>query len=248
MTYGCTLPLFFLRRYPAVLQRLLGKGAQVAVFGVNDRTLQDTGSKPYRKEAAFRQSKDYLPDMVVILIGSNDSKDCNWVSEEAFRQQYRELIAEYRALPSKPRVLICTPPFAYEPANRFLRVLNDAKIEFIPSIANMVTSVAWETGVELVDLFTLTKGRRELLGPDGLHPSAAGAAAIAEAVYQKSLETPPVSASEDLNLGVLVPEASEPESWEPAAWDTKPSESRVWSPEAWESGAWEPDTSKLEGI
>ena len=26
VTYGCTLPLFFLRRYPAVLQRLIGSG------------------------------------------------------------------------------------------------------------------------------------------------------------------------------------------------------------------------------
>ena len=39
VTYGCTLPLFFLRRYPAVLQKLIGSGAQAAVFAVNDRTL-----------------------------------------------------------------------------------------------------------------------------------------------------------------------------------------------------------------
>ena len=39
VTYGCTLPLFFLRRYPTVLQKLIGSGAQVAVFAVNDRTL-----------------------------------------------------------------------------------------------------------------------------------------------------------------------------------------------------------------
>ena len=69
VTYGCTLPLFFLRRYPAVLQKLLGSGTQVAAFGVNDRTLQNNGDKPYRKEKAFRQSKEYLPDCVVILLG-----------------------------------------------------------------------------------------------------------------------------------------------------------------------------------
>ena len=53
LTYGCTLPLFFLYRYPAVLQRLLGEDFQVAAFGVNDRTLQNTGNKPFRKERAF---------------------------------------------------------------------------------------------------------------------------------------------------------------------------------------------------
>jgi len=35
VTYGCTLPLFFLRRYPAVLRRLIGSGTQVAAFAVN---------------------------------------------------------------------------------------------------------------------------------------------------------------------------------------------------------------------
>ena len=186
ITYGCTLPLFFLRRYPAVLQRLLGGGAQVAVFGVNDRTLQNTGNKPYRKEAAFRQSKDYLPDTVIILLGTNDSKDCNWVSEEAFRQQYRELLSEYRALTSQPRILICTPPCAFRPVNRFFCITNDAKTERIPVIAELVRAAAEEANVELVDLYALTEGRRELFGPDGLHPSASGAAAIADAVYRKS--------------------------------------------------------------
>ena len=185
ITYGCTLPLFFLRRYPAVLQRLMGTGVQVAAFGVNDRTLQNTGNKPYRREAAFRQSKDYLPDTVVILLGSNDSKDCNWVSEEAFRQQYRELLSEYRALSSRPRILICTPPCAFKPINRFFSITNDAKPERIPVIAELVREVAEEADVELVDLYALTEGRREYFGPDGLHPSASGAAAIAEAVYGK---------------------------------------------------------------
>ena len=185
ITYGCSLPLFFLRRYPAVLQKLMGPGTQVAAFGVNSRTLQDTGEKPYRKERAFRQSKEWLPDVVVILLGTNDSKDVNWISEEAFTQQYRELAAEYRALSSRPRVLACTPPCAFVPSNRFFRIMNDAKFDRVPLIADLIRTAAGEAGLELVDLYALTEGRRELLGPDGLHPSAAGACAIAEAVRGK---------------------------------------------------------------
>ena len=188
ITYGCTLPLFFLRRYPAVLQKLLGPGFAVAAFGVNDRTLQDTGNKPYRKEKAFRQSRDFLPDIVVILLGTNDSKDSNWISEGAFRQQYRELIAEYRTLASAPRILLCTPPCAFKPVNRFYTITNDANLECVPGIAELIRSVAAEEGLETVDLYALTEGRRELFGPDGLHPSAAGAKAIAEAVYGKIAE------------------------------------------------------------
>ena len=184
VTYGCTLPLFFLRRYPAVLQKLLGPDTRVAAFAVNDRTLQSTGNKPYRKEKAFQQSKAFLPDTVVILLGTNDSKDANWISEEAFRQQYRELIEEYQELPSKPRILLCTPSCAFAPINRFFYITNDAKLDRIPEIATLVRAVAEEQDLETVDLYALTKGRRDLFGPDGLHPNAAGAKLIADTVYR----------------------------------------------------------------
>ena len=188
VTYGCTLPLFFLTRYPTVLQMLLGPGCVVAAFGVNDRTLQNTGNKPYRKEKAFRQSREFQPHIAVILLGTNDSKDSNWISGEAFKQQYRALIDEYRAAASKPRILLCTPPCAFKPVNRFFYITNDANLDRVPVIAELVRSVAEEEGLELADLYALTEGRRELFGPDGLHPSAAGARAIAEAVYGKITE------------------------------------------------------------
>ncbi len=184
VTYGCTLPLFFLHRYPAELRRLIGSGVQAAAFAVNDRTLQDTGNKPFRKERAFRQSREFGPDTVVILLGTNDSKDVNWISPAAFRQQYAELIAAYRALSPAPRIVICTPPCAFKPFNRFFYLANDAKLDRIPEIAEEVKTIAAENGTELVDLYTLTQGKRDLFGPDGLHPNAAGAKVIAEAVFR----------------------------------------------------------------
>ena len=57
ITYGCTLPLFFLRRYPAVLQRLMGQGVQVAAFGVNDRT----ATNPSGRKKPFRKAKSTAP-------------------------------------------------------------------------------------------------------------------------------------------------------------------------------------------
>lgn len=188
ITYGCTVPLFFLQRYPAVLQRLLGNEVQVGVFGVSDRTLQSTGNKPYRRERAFQQSKEFLPDTVVILLGTNDSKDVNWQSGEAFVQQYRELIEAYRTLPSAPRIVLCTPPCGFEPIHRFYYVTNDAKLDRIPEIADLVRTVAADEGLTLVDLYALTEGRRELFGPDGLHPFPAGASAIANAVSRAIMQ------------------------------------------------------------
>ncbi len=184
ITYGCTLPLFFLQRYPAVLQRLLGADTQVAAFGINDRTLQNTGNKPFRKERAFRQNKTFQPDAVVILLGTNDSKERNWSSAETFLQQYAVLISEYRSLNSNPYILLCTPPCAFRPVNRFFSITNDAKQDRLPEIARLVETIAAESHSGLADLFKLTAGHREFFGPDGLHPNSAGSRAIAEEIYQ----------------------------------------------------------------
>ncbi len=187
LSYGCAIPLFFLRRYPAVLGRLLGPAYQTAVFAVNDRTLQDTGNKPFRRERAFRQSKAFRPDIVVLLLGTNDAKDRNWVSPEAFRAQYAALIAEYRALPSRPRILLCTPPQAFPPPHRPLGLPGEAARARIPVIAEATAAVARLEGLELVDLCALTKDRRDCFGPDGLHFCGKGARAAAEAVCRAIL-------------------------------------------------------------
>lgn len=182
LSYGCTIPLFWLRRYPAVLGRLLGPDHQVGVFAVNDRTLQDSGNKPFRRERAFRQSLAFRPDVVVLLLGTNDAKDRNWVSPEAFRAQYAALIAAYRALPSSPRILICAPPKAFPPPCPPLGLPGAAARDRIPEIGALIAELAREEGLEWVDLYTLTKDRRELLGPDGLHFNAKGARAAANEV------------------------------------------------------------------
>lgn len=182
ITYGCTLPLFFLFRYSARLQRMMGPDAQVATFGVNDRTLQNTGNKPFRKERAFEESKQFRPDTVVLLLGTNDSKSSNWRSAEAFRKEYLDLIGAYRTLPEKPCILICTPPRAFQPVRRLFYLTNDADLSRIPEIAEIIRGIASGEGLELVDLYALTKDRRDLLGPDGLHLSAHGARAVAEEI------------------------------------------------------------------
>ena len=81
-------------------------------------------------------------------------------------------------------MVICTPPRAFKPFNRFFSITNDAKLDRVPEIAAEIKAIAAVNGTELVDLYALTQGKRELFGPDGLHPNAAGAKVIAEAVFR----------------------------------------------------------------
>lgn len=185
ITYSCTLPLCFLRSYPRVLGRLLGKGYCVRNFGVNDRDAQSTGDKPYIREKAFRDSLAFAPETVVMLLGSNDSKDFNWLSDAHFKEEYISLLRRYLSLPSVRQVIVLTPPAAFKPIAKPFYFTNDVPADKLSRTAELVREAAEELSLPAVDLNAVTQNRRDLMGPDGLHPSGKGAKFIAELVYEK---------------------------------------------------------------
>ena len=64
--------------YPAVLGRLLGEKWQVKNFGVSGATMLNKGDKPYTKQKAFAAALEFKPNVVLIKLGTNDSKPQNW--------------------------------------------------------------------------------------------------------------------------------------------------------------------------
>ena len=190
LTYGCMIPGCFFRSYPRVLGRLLGKGYCVCNFGVSDRTAQRTGNKPYCREKAYRESLAFQPDIVVLLIGSNDIKDVNRISEEHFLQEYDHLVGTYAALPSHPRIILCTPTTEYLPIAKLFYLTNDVPADRIGRLSEVIRGYAVEKGLELAELFLPTQGRRDLLGPDGVHPNARGAAFMAGEIYRVMQNVP----------------------------------------------------------
>src|ERR1044072_7428681 len=63
--------------YPAVLQRLLGEKYEVSNFGVSGATMLKRGDKPYWEMSAFTDALAFKPNVVVIKLGTNDSKPQN---------------------------------------------------------------------------------------------------------------------------------------------------------------------------
>src|SRR3989442_10639420 len=74
ITEGAGLSNPAVESYPARLQRLLGTNAVVRNYGVSGRTLLKEGDFPYWKETFFKQRHDWHPDIVIIQLGTNDSK------------------------------------------------------------------------------------------------------------------------------------------------------------------------------
>lgn len=176
ITYGAGVKDREHNAYPVQLQELLGKEFEVKNFGVSGATLLKKGDKPYWKEKAFKAAKDFAPHVVIIKLGTNDTKPQNWAHKDEFAADARALAGEFAALPSKPKVYLCHPVPAY-PGNWGIRD-EVIKGEVVP----LVDQVARETGATVIDLYSALADQPKLF-PDKVHPSADGAKLIAQTVY-----------------------------------------------------------------
>lgn len=175
ITYGAGIKDREHDSYPAQLQAMLGKSYEVKNFGVNGATLLKNGDKPYWKEKAFKSAKDFAPDIVIIKLGTNDTKPQNWAHKDEYAADAKALVEEFSALPSKPKIYLCHPVPAY-PGNWGIRD-EVIKNEVVP----LIDKVAKETGATVIDLYSALSDQAALF-PDKVHPNAAGAKIMASTI------------------------------------------------------------------
>ncbi len=188
ITYGAGIENRTQNSCPAQLGALLGQTYEVRNFGVNGATLLQNGNIPYRSTPAYGQALAYCPDWVFIELGANDSKPVNRVFLNEFVRDYKELIASFQHLESRPKVvlLLPLPVFLSDTMSLTAGVVKD---HIIP----MVRQVAYETGCEVLNLYNLMIESPGLF-PDAVHPDAKGAAIIAGRVCENlQLKTEPHS-------------------------------------------------------
>lgn len=163
--------------YPSQLRRMLGKEWEVKNFGSSGRTLLRKGDYPYWNEKEFADAKNFNPDIVIIKLGTNDSKPWNWKHRDEFARDYSDFIGEFRKLPSHPKIFICTPVPAF-PGDWGI---TDSVIrgEVIP----LVRSIAEQNNVEVIDLYRALTGKPEYF-PDKVHPNELGSRFMAAEIYK----------------------------------------------------------------
>ena len=177
ITYGARIKNRDRDSYPAVLSRMLGEAYWVKNFGVSARTLLNKGDNPYMNEKAYQDALAFNPNIVVIKLGTNDSKSFNWKYKADFTKDLQTMVDAFKALPSQPKIYLCYPSKAYQTGDN----INDDIIskEIIP----MIKKVAKKNNLSVIDLHTAMDGMPELF-PDKIHPNEAGAKVMAKAVYQ----------------------------------------------------------------
>lgn len=161
--------------YPAVLVRLLGAEYEVGNFGASGSTMLRTGDKPYWNERQFREAAEFEPEIAVIELGTNDSKAENWdVHGRTFAADAEAIIAHFAALPSRPEVWVCLPLPVYAD-------VGGIRERALTRIRDALRNAALRQGARVIDTHNVFAGKPGLLA-DGVHPNAAGAELLAQAV------------------------------------------------------------------
>ena len=177
ITFGAGIKNRSRDSYPSVLARMLGDNYWVKNFGVSARTMLNKGDHPYMNEPAYKNALAFNPPIVVIKLGTNDSKSFNWKYKADFMKDAQNMINAFKGLPSQPKIYLCYPSKAYLTGDG----INDDIIskEIIP----MIKKLAKKNDLSVIDLHTAMDGMPELF-PDRIHPNEKGAQVMAKAVYQ----------------------------------------------------------------
>jgi len=178
ITYGHKLADPSHESYPARLRQLAHGSWDVLNLGVNGATVLKKGDIPITTQKAYQRVIRSEPDVVVVILGTNDTKNINWQHIDQFVGDYTALIKKLQGLPSKPRVIVCTVPPVFANYANGINVQHEEKINIL------VKKVVSMTKVDFLDLYT-PLSKESFLFADGVHPNAQAAQEIASLVFNK---------------------------------------------------------------
>lgn len=175
------------KTYPEQLQLLLGPGYEVRNFGHSGATAQRNTPIPYWKQNVYESAKNWQPDIVIIKLGTNDSKlDGNnyWKDEKTFYKDYADLVDTFRLLPSNPLIYVCYPIPVFKDGQYFI-----SEGIILENIIPAIKEIARQKDLGLIDLYSPFVGRMDLIykehdKDDLIHPNGEGAKFLAEEIYK----------------------------------------------------------------
>lgn len=180
LTYGHS---WHNQSYPVYLQEALGETVEVRNFGVNGSAVTNRNESNYKLKydtlQEYTDSLAFQPDIVVILLGSNDGY--NWTgSAPTFEEEYTKLINSYLDNGAQHIVLVTSPPTLKNNAFNIQDSVLNAEV------CPRQRAIAHQLGLPLVDARVAFEGMdsyESLFRPgDGVHFSVEGAQFVAQLV------------------------------------------------------------------
>lgn len=165
--------------YPFELEKQLGrKDYIVRNFGVGSTAVSLDSDTAYMDTTAFQNALEFQPEIVIIMLGTNDAQPSFHIRNVTFVGDYMQLVAEFQKLSNDPEIWIVLPP----------PIFNDqgGKISseyFANILIPLIEQVANEANLPLIDVYSALAGYPEYF-PDGVHPTSEAAELIAIEVYK----------------------------------------------------------------
>lgn len=162
--------------YPLQLQEIIGETYDVKNFGVSGRTLLKKGDYPYWNETQFEEVKQFQPDILIIKLGTNDSKSQNWQFKDEFVSDYLDLIKTFKkSMPKKSKVFICIPVPVFKTN---FGITEDILVN---EMRPMLLEIAKKSKSQVINLYDPLLAYSDLF-PDGIHPNTQGLTIMATEV------------------------------------------------------------------
>jgi acyl-CoA thioesterase-1 len=180
ITEGSGLEVESKTAYPVALGKLLGADYTVLNFGRSATTMNRNGDFPYWIAKEFSNVFAALPDIIVIKLGTNDTKPENWNAND-FRNSFQAMIDTFNTIASKPKIFLCYPVPVYE----IKWGINDSTVT--AGVIPAIDKLAARNNLPVIDLYHGLQNQIVNF-PDGIHPNEQGAANIAKLIAEELLK------------------------------------------------------------
>jgi acyl-CoA thioesterase-1 len=166
--------------YPNKLNQLLGSNYTVGNFGVSGSAVSINSEKPYINERKFHEAMNFDPDVVVIMLGTNDANTEINQNEGSFEADYSKLITDFEQLDGTQLIWIVKSPPIFSNNSSY----NDTYLE--STILPQIDEVAEQMSLPTVDMYSAFGNHSDYF-MDGVHPDSEGASLIASNVYDSMI-------------------------------------------------------------
>lgn len=162
--------------YPFQLDLMLDSNYVVGNFGVSGSTVSLDSVKPYMNESKFKDALDFNPDIIIIMLGTNDANPEITPNENGFDMDYSQLVSAFQQLDGRQLIWIAKSPPIFSNNSSYNNTILATTI--LPEIDNL----ADQMNLPIVDMYGALLMHSEYFA-DGVHPTSDGATIIASNVY-----------------------------------------------------------------
>jgi lysophospholipase L1-like esterase len=165
--------------YPFDLWQHLGTANYTLVNdGAGSTTVSLKSETPYMNTSVFQDALEFQPNIVIIMLGTNDAQQSLFQFNASFVGDYIKLVDAFQTLASNPKIWVVLPPPIF--SNQTEKISGQY---FASTIIPDIKQAANQTNVSTIDVFSALDSL-SYFQADGEHLNSAGAQLTADVIYE----------------------------------------------------------------